>query len=82
MKKYTGMAEEGEWKFKGWSDNGHKAFEMWTMSIKTDVEMGRYKLWETAFREAQTKKEDAGGEGASDASKNKFMVNRSVVWEF
>ena len=63
LKKYTGIADEGERKFKGWSDNGHKAFEMWTMSIKTDVEMGRYKLWETAFREAQTKKEDAGGPG-------------------
>ena len=73
------MAEQGEQKFKGWSDNGHKAFEEWTTSIKSDVASGRYSLWKKAFREAQTKKENA--EGTSEAAQKKLVVNRSVVWE-
>jgi hypothetical protein len=44
-----GNAEEGERRFKVWSDNGHKAFEHWTSDIKTDVRNGKYTLWEKAF---------------------------------
>jgi hypothetical protein len=44
LKTWTGMADEGERKFKGWSDSGHKAFEQWTMSIKNDVSSGKYAI--------------------------------------
>ena len=79
MKKYTGMADEGERKFKGWSDSGHKAFEEWIVSIREDVETGRYALWEKAVREVQAQQKEAR-RGEVEPIK-KFAVNRNVVWE-
>ena len=79
MKKGTGLPDKGEQKSKGWSDNGHKAFEQWTVSIKHDVSMGRYILWEKAFREAQAKQREA--REIEGEPVNKHVVNRSVVWE-
>ena len=49
LKKWTGAADEGERKFRGWSDNGHQAFEQSTMDIKNDVQSGMYAIWEKAF---------------------------------
>ena len=60
MRKWTGTAEEGERKFKGWSDNGHKAFERWTVSIKSDVEIGRYTLWERHSERPKLKRRTQG----------------------
>jgi hypothetical protein len=79
LKKWTGLADEGERKFKGWSDKGHKAFEQWTVNIKNDVMSGRYTLWEKAFREVHTKQEEARRSEAEPIQK--YAVNRSVVWE-
>jgi hypothetical protein len=49
LRKWTGPADDGERKFKGWSDSGHKAFEQSTMNIKNDVRRGSYAIWEKAF---------------------------------
>jgi hypothetical protein len=59
LKKWTGLADEGERKFKGWSDSGHKAFEQWTMSVKNDVRSGTHALWEKAFKEVDAKQQEA-----------------------
>jgi hypothetical protein len=40
FKKQTGTADEGERKFKGWSDNGHKAFMQHTTVSK--------RMWQVA----------------------------------
>jgi hypothetical protein len=37
FKKWMGTADEGEQKFKGWLDNGHKAFMWHTTDVKKDV---------------------------------------------
>jgi hypothetical protein len=79
LKKWTGLADNGERKFKGWSDSGHKAFEQWTMSIKNDVRSGTYTLWEKAFREVNMKQQEA--RRSENKAETKFAVNRSVVWE-
>jgi hypothetical protein len=42
----TATAEEGERKFKGWSDDGHKAFLCGTQK---DVASGKHDLWEKEF---------------------------------
>jgi hypothetical protein len=79
LKKYTAQAEKGERKFKGWSDNGHKAFEEWTVSIKQDVGSGRYTRWEKAVREVQAKRQEARRSEVEPIKK--YAVDRSVVWE-
>jgi hypothetical protein len=80
LKKHTGKADEGERKFKGWSDNGHKAFVAHAMSIKDDVTSGKCAIWERAFREVHAKQQEVRtGEGQPAAMK--YTVNRSVVWE-
>ncbi len=80
FKKWTGTANEGEWKFKGWSDNGHKAFVQHTMNIKSDVASGQCALWEKAFREVSTMQQEARMSEEEPAAM-KYTVNRSVVWE-
>ena len=51
FKKWTGIADEEEGKFKGWLYKGHKAFVQYTMTLKSsDVASSRYTLWERAFR--------------------------------
>jgi hypothetical protein len=79
LKKWTGVADDGERKFKGWSDSGHKAFEDWTIGIKNDVASGKCALFERAFREAHANQQDAGR--SEDERVKKYVVNRSVVWE-
>jgi hypothetical protein len=79
LKKWTGPADEGERKFKGWSDNGHKAFEQSTMDIKNDVQRGMYALWETAFREVHNEQQEA--RKSEEETVEKFVVDKSVVWE-
>jgi hypothetical protein len=34
--KWTGMLDQGECRFKGWSHEGHKAYKAWAMEIKKD----------------------------------------------
>ena len=80
LKKYTGLADTGERKFKGWTDSGHKAFENWTVSIKCDVERGKYSIWEKAFREVQANHRAYEIQTAGDPME-KYEVSRSVVWE-
>jgi hypothetical protein len=79
LKKWTGIADEGERKFKGWSDSGHKAYEEWTTAIKVDVGAGKYALWEKAFslihQEAQGRIQD------ETQRVEKYAVNKSLVWE-
>jgi hypothetical protein len=80
LKKHTGEADEGERKFKGWSDNGHKAFVACAMSVKDDVTNGKHAAWERAFREVHAKQQEVRtGEGQPAAMK--CAVSRSVVWE-
>ena len=79
LKKWTGNAEEGERRFKGWSDNGHKAFEHWTSDIKTDVRNGKYALWEKAFREVHIREQEERQDGT--ARVEKYAVNKDLVWE-
>jgi hypothetical protein len=61
------------------NNNGHKAFEQWTMNIKNDVTSGTYTLWEKAFREVHTKQQVA--RRSKGEPSQKYAVNRSVVWE-
>jgi hypothetical protein len=80
LKKHAGAANEGERKFKGWSDNGHKAFVACAMSIIDDVTSGKHALWERAFQEVHAKQQEMRtGEGQPPAMKH--AVNRSAVWE-
>jgi hypothetical protein len=79
LKKWTGLADDGERKFKGWSDKGHRAFEQWTVSIKNDVISGRYALWEKAFREVHAMQQEV--KRSEREPIQKYAVNRSVVWE-
>jgi hypothetical protein len=78
LKKWTGLADEGEWKFKGWSNDGHKAFEKWKMGVQNDVGSGKHALGEKAFRKAQTDQQDA--RRSEDEQLKKCVVNRSAVW--
>jgi hypothetical protein len=80
LKKWTGTADQGERKFKGWSDNGHKAFVVYTMNIKDDVANGKYAIWEKAFRVVHAKQQEARMIVEQPAGQ-KYTVNRSVVWE-
>jgi hypothetical protein len=50
FKKWMGTAGEGEQKFNGWPNNGHKAFVQHTTDIKKDVASGKCDLWEKAFQ--------------------------------
>ena len=79
LKKWTGAADEGERKFKGWSDNGHKAFEQSTMDIRNDVQSGMYAVWETAFRDVHNEQQEAMR--SEEETVEKYVVNKSVVWE-
>ena len=51
LREFTGVPSEGERKCKGWSDEGMLAFEKHVMTIKKDVEDGKYLAWERAYRE-------------------------------
>jgi hypothetical protein len=78
LKKFTGTASAGQRKFKGWSDGGHIAMEMTTKKIKADVDSGKYAIWEKAFREATYIRQQ---ETKELAPVEKYVVNKSVVWE-
>ena len=45
LRKYTGVAPEGERKTKGWSDKGMVAFERWVGAILEDVNDDKYVAW-------------------------------------
>jgi hypothetical protein len=45
FKRWTGMADEGERKFKGWSDNGHKAF---VQRAACSMHMPSKRMWREA----------------------------------
>ncbi len=79
LRKWTGPADEGERKFKGWSDSGHKAFEQSTVNIKIDVQRGTYAIWEKAFREVHIEQEKS--KKNEEEPVEKYSVNKSVVWE-
>jgi hypothetical protein len=70
----------GEWKFKGWSDNGHKAFERHTHAIKVDAKGGKCALWEKAFRKIPATQREARLID-DQPSVLKHSVNRSAIWE-
>ena len=78
-KKWTGAADEGERKFKGWSDNGHKAFEQSIMDIKNDVQSGLYDIWEKAYREVYVDQQET--KKSEEEPAKRYQVNKSVVWE-
>jgi hypothetical protein len=80
LKKHTGLADEGERRFKGWSDKGHKAFEACTMSIKDDVVSGKHALWERACREVHAMQKEARM-GEEQPPVMKHAASRSAVWE-
>jgi hypothetical protein len=79
LRKWTGPANEGERKFKWWSDSGHKAFEQLTMNIKSDVRRGTYATWEKAFQEVHVEQEKT--KKNEEEPVEKYSVNKSVVWE-
>jgi hypothetical protein len=79
-KKWTGAADETERKFKGWPDNGHKAFKRHTHDIKADVEGGKCALWEKVFRKISATQREARLID-DQPSVLKHSVNRSAVWE-
>jgi hypothetical protein len=79
LKKWTGAADEGEQKFKGWSDNGHKAFEQSTLDNKNDVQSGMYAIWEKAFQEVHDEQQET--KKSEEEPVEKYLVNKSVVWE-
>jgi hypothetical protein len=81
LKQWTGTAMEGERKFKGWSDNGHKAFVKCTKSIKEDVTSGKYTLWERAFREVHERLEETKRTTEDQPAAMKHTVDRDLVWE-
>jgi hypothetical protein len=79
LKKWTGVADEGERKFKGWSDKGLKAYEKWTIASKEDVDAGKYMLWEKAIQFLHHK---AQGRRENNAGNNqKYGVDRCAEWE-
>ena len=80
FKKWTGTADAGERKFKGWSDNGHKALEQYTHAVIADVEEGRCALWEKAFQKI-TAMQQAASLNEDQPAVPKYTVNRSIVWE-
>jgi hypothetical protein len=79
LKKWTGAADEGERKFKGWSDNGHKAFEQSIMDIKNDVQSGLYAIWEKAYREVYVEQQEI--KKSKEEPIGRYQVNKSVAWE-
>ncbi len=79
LRKWTGPADEGERKFKGWSDSGHKAFDQLTMNIKNDVWRGSYAIWEKAFQEVHVEQKKTNKN--EEEPVEKYSVNKSVVWE-
>jgi hypothetical protein len=79
LKKWTGAADEGERKFKGWLDNGHKTFEQLTMDIKNDVQSGMYAIWEKAVQEVHVEQQQT--KKSEEEAVEKYVVNKSVVWE-
>ena len=71
------MADKGERKFKGWSDNGQKAFAQWTKDIKADAANGMYAIWEKAFRVVELELRVKTRRQAV----NKYEVDKMLVWE-
>lgn len=51
LKGYTGNAQAGQRKFKGWSDDGHKALERLAALIRADVSVGIQRKWELSYLE-------------------------------
>ena len=79
MRKWTGVANDGERKFKGWSDKGHEAYVKWTVAIKDDVDAGRYSSWEKAIRQLQREVESRSETESGNATK--YAVDTTTVWE-
>lgn len=79
MKRWTGSADKGERKFKGWSDTAHQIYEKWTTDIQEDDKAGKYKLWETAF--VQVLEIQHTSKKHLDKPVERYKVNKTVVWE-
>jgi hypothetical protein len=80
LRKYTGVAPEGERRTKGWSDKGMMAFEMWVGTIQEDVNDKKYVAWEKAYRGVMKrigKKRDID----EPLEPSKYKPNLGVVWE-
>ena len=83
LKKYTGVAEKGKRPFRGWSDEGHKAFEKWTAVITKDATEGRYTIWNKVYRKVAAEKNRLEGLEQDGTAKNiqKYQVDKTVVWD-
>ena len=79
LKKWTGQKEEGEPKFKGWSDSGHNAFVQWTQDIRKDVQNGTHALWEKAYKEIHLERMER--RRVEEAVVERYEVDKSIVWE-
>lgn len=81
LKKWTGVSDDGERKFRGWSDNGHKAFVKFIGEIKEDVANNRYTIWEKAMKECYCDKVTAKYNSDQQGRVRKYEVDRTQVWE-
>jgi hypothetical protein len=84
LRKFTGPPSKGERRFRGWSDAGQKQYEAWADAIGLDVEAGRYKKWEKAYKQVVADLELAArGEGGGDDEPRveKHEPNREKLWE-
>jgi hypothetical protein len=80
MKRFTGVPDSGERKFKGWSDSGHKAFQKTTLEIKADATKGMYAVWDKAFRQVSHQRHQSEFANKKSAVE-KYAVDTNVVWE-
>ena len=79
LKKYTGLPDKGERRFRGWSDNGHRAFVELIRKIKKDVSTGEYGHWERLMKVCYA--ENVANKQASEVTSRKYIVDRTFVWE-
>ena len=79
LKKWTGQKEEGERRFKGWSDSGHQAFVRWTQDIREDVKDGTHALWEKAYKEIHL--EQLERRRVEMIVVRRYEVDKTIVWE-
>jgi hypothetical protein len=80
LKRFTGTPTSSEERrFKGWSDTGHKALEDMVKEIKTDVEGGRYMVWERLYRELVFS--DDKNKENEHRKKKPYQVDTTIVWD-
>jgi hypothetical protein len=81
LRKYTGVAPEGERKTKGWSDRGMVAFERWVGAILEDVNDDKYVAWEKAYRGVMKRIGNYRKDIEEPLQPPRYEPNLGVVWE-